>query len=156
MSAFSLSETADAAVCWYNSLNHARDERHLRLIFSCVARYLAPSAPFLFDVILPEDYLHSWKSHEYVLSAEGLYELQYRYRPEARVATCHVRVRSRLNSESVQAEAVSEQRPLDSSVIHRALQSAGFRVVFQEGLGQTNLPAGRLLVCATTLNSERG
>lgn len=151
MSAFALAETADAAVCWYNSLNHARDERHLRQIFSCVARHLAPSAPFLFDVILPEDYLHSWKSHEYVLSAEGLYELQYCYRMQARVATCRVRVRSRLNPECVQAEAVSEQRPLDSLVIDRALRSAGFRVVFQKGLGQTHLPAGRLLVLAQRL-----
>jgi len=61
MFAFALTETCQAAVCWFNSLNHARDKRHLERIFSCVARHLAPLAPFLFDVIPEQDYVRSWK-----------------------------------------------------------------------------------------------
>lgn len=148
MSAFALAETFDATVCWYNSLNHAQDERELELIFACVARHLTHSAPFLFDVSLEEDYLHSWKSDEYVLSADSLYELSYRYWVQARVATCRVRVRSRLDPKYVEAEAVSEQRPLHSCVINHALRRAGFSVVFLKAVECVHPPRGRLLVLA--------
>jgi SAM-dependent methyltransferase len=148
MSEFALPETFDAAVCLFNSLNHARDEGHLRLIFSRVARHLEPSAPFLFDVIPEEDYLHSWKSDEYILAAEGLYELSYSYFAHTRVATCRVRLRSRHDPGSVRAEAASEQRPLSSIVIHRALQCTGFVVVSQEQLGRAHPPDSRRLVLA--------
>jgi 2-polyprenyl-3-methyl-5-hydroxy-6-metoxy-1,4-benzoquinol methylase len=73
MSAFALAETFDAAVCWYNSLNHARDERELELIFACVARHLTHSAPFLFDVILEQDYLHSWKNDRSIFFRQTAY-----------------------------------------------------------------------------------
>ena len=149
MSAFAITETVDAAVCWYNSLNHAQDERELELIFACVARHLTHSAPFLFDVILEKDYLDTWKSDEYVLSADSLYELSYRYSAQDRVATCRVRVRSRLDPKYVLAEAVSEQRPLRSSVVSDALRRAGFSVVFLKPLESAHPPHGRLLVLAT-------
>jgi SAM-dependent methyltransferase len=148
MSAFALAEPFDAAVCWYNSLNHARDERELELIFACVARHLAHSAPFLFDVILEQDYLHSWKSEEYVLSADHLYELSYCYLTQTRVATCRVRVRSRLDPKHIEAEAVSQQRPLHSGVINHALRRAGFNVVCLKAVECSHPPSGRLLVLA--------
>lgn len=151
MSAFALPETFDAAVCWYNSLNHVQDEGELELIFTGVARHLAHAAPLLFDVILEEDYLHSWKSDEYVLAADRLYELSYRYWTQARIATCRVRVRSRLDPKYVEAEAVSEQRPLRSSVINDVLRRAGFRVLFQKAIKQAHPPDGRLLVLAQRL-----
>ena len=148
MSTFALAETFDAAVCWYNSLNHARDERELELIFACVARHLTHSAPFLFDVILEQDYLHSWRSEDYVLSADRLYELSYCYLAETQVATCRVRVRSRLDPKNIDAEALSQQRPLHTDVIHHALRRAGFNVVSLKAVKCAHPPSGRLLVLA--------
>ena len=151
MSSFALPEMFDAAVCCYNSLNHARDERHLELIFSCVARHLAPSAPFLFDVIPEQDYIRSWKNDEYILAADGVYELNYSYFANTRVAQCRVRVRSRHAPEFVRAEALSEQRPFSSSVIDRSLRCAGFRVVFQKEIGPPHPRNSRMLVLAQRL-----
>jgi SAM-dependent methyltransferase len=148
MSAFALAETFDAAVCLFNSLNHAQDECELERIFACVARHLTHSAPFLFDVILEEDYLQSWKSDEYVLSSDSLYELSYRYSAQARVATCRVQVRSRLDPKHVESEAVSEQRPFHPDAIDHALRRAGFSAVFLKMVERAHPPHGRLLVLA--------
>ncbi len=148
MAGFALRETFDAAFCWFNSLNHARDERHLARVFSRVARHLAPGALFAFDVIPEEDYLGSWKNEECVLSAEGLFELTYCYRPEQRLATCRVRVRSRQDPTRVQAEAVSAQRPLDLRVMARAWDRAGFRLLLEKPLDDGHPPHGRRLVLA--------
>jgi SAM-dependent methyltransferase len=151
MSTFALPETFDAAVCCFNSLNHARDETHLARIFSCVARHLAPAGHFLFDVIPEEDYLHFWKDNEYILGTDGFYELNYAYLTHTQIATCRVRVRSRQDPTFVQAEAISEQRPFSSSVIDRFLRCAGFRVVFQKEFGRPQSRDSHLLVLAQRL-----
>jgi SAM-dependent methyltransferase len=151
MTTFALPEKVDAAVCWYNSLNHSRDERELGLIFANVARYLKPSAPFLFDVISEENYVDSWDGDQYVLSADTVYELRYSYLPRARVARCRVRVRSRVNPRYIEAEAVSEQRPLDGSAIDRALRYAGLGVVFRKKFERARPLNGRQLILAKRL-----
>jgi SAM-dependent methyltransferase len=151
MSAFALPENFAGAVCWYNSLNHVRDEREVEQIFRCVARHLTHAAPFLFDVILEEDYLRSWTCEECVLSADRIYELIYRYRAQERIAECQVRVRSRRDPKYVEAEAISEQRPICSRTIQHALRRAGFRVVLQKTLETGHPPDGRLVVLAERL-----
>lgn len=148
MASFALPETFDAAVCWFNSLNHARDENHLTAIMCRLARHLAPSAPFLFDVIPEDDYRCSWKNEECVLSAEGYYQLAYTYHAEEHRATCHVRVRSRQDPTHIQAEAVSEQRPMELAAIGRALQRAGFRLIGEKPLDGGHPPHGRHLILA--------
>ena len=75
MSSFDLAERFDSAVCFYNSLNHARDERELRLIFGCVARHVVPGGHFLFDLMSEKEYLSSWSGDECVLSEDTIYEL---------------------------------------------------------------------------------
>jgi len=148
MCRFQLADTFDAAVCWFNSLNHAEDEQQLAAIFACVARHLAPAAPFLFDLIPEEDYRCSWESEECVLAAEGVYELTYSYWPEDKVASCRARMRSRLDPARIQAEAVSVQRPLDLEAVARALHDAGFRLLLEKPLDGSHPPHGRHLVLA--------
>ena len=99
MSSFDLAERFDAAVCFYNSLNHARDaERELRLIFACIARHVLPGGRFSFDLMSEEEYLSSWSGDERILSEGTMYELAYSYLASTRTATCRVKTRSRTES----------------------------------------------------------
>jgi hypothetical protein len=68
-----------------------------------------------------------------------------------RIATCRVRVRSRQEPGYIAAEAVSEQRPVDVSLIRAALRSAGFCVVFVKEFRRTSAPDGRVIVLAKRL-----
>lgn len=151
MSDFQIAEGCDAAVCFYNALNHARDETELRRIFGSVASHVVHGGYFLFDVI-SESELSYWGGEEYVLSADMLYELDYSYMPSTRTATCRVRVRSRKEPGYIEAEAVSEQRPVPVSVIRAALRSAGFCVVFVRQFIRKREPDGRLIVLAKRLD----
>jgi len=154
MPAFDLAERFDAAVCFYNSLNHARDEKELRLIFACVARHLAPGGHFLFDLMSEEEYLTTWSGDECVLSEDTVYELAYSYLRSTRTATCRVKARSRHESSYVSTEAVSEQRPFELVAIRSALRLAGFRLVFVQEFHRTWVPEGRLLVLARRLSAR--
>ena len=149
MSSFDLAERFDAAVCFYNSLNHARDERELRLTFACVARHVLPGGHFLFDLMSEEEYLSSWSGDECVLSKDTKYELAYSYLASTRTATCRVKTRSRTESGSyVRAEAVSTQRPIELTTMKASLRWAGFCVVFVKEFPRAWSPEGRLLVLA--------
>ena len=143
MSEFRLAEPCDAAVCFFNALNHARDEEELRRICASVASHVTPGGYFLFDIISERE-LSSWRGDEYVLSTDTLYELNYSYSPSTRIATCRVRVRSRKEPGYIEAEAFSEQRPIEVPVIRAALRAVGFSVVF---IG-TSDPDGRVVVLA--------
>jgi SAM-dependent methyltransferase len=151
MSDFRTGQRYDAAVCFYNALNHARDESELRRIFDNVASHIVDGGYFLFDVI-SETELSYWGGEEYVLSADMLYELTYSYLPATRTATCRVRVRSRQDPDYVEAEAISEQRPIDASVIRAALRSAGFCVVLVKEFRRRRDADGRLIVLAKRLH----
>jgi SAM-dependent methyltransferase len=150
MSEFQMAERCDAAVCFYNALNHARDERELRQIFGSVARHIARGGYFLFDII-SESELSYWGGEEYVLSADMFYELKYSYVTTTSTATCRVRVRSRKEPGYIEAEASSEQRPIQVSVIRATLRSAGFCEVFVRQFPRTCDPDGRLIVLAKRL-----
>jgi SAM-dependent methyltransferase len=150
MSEFQLPELCDVAVCFYNALNHARDDKELRRIFGSVASHLVCGGYFLFDIISERE-LSYWSGEEYVLSEDMLYELNYSYVTSTRTATCRVRVRSRKEPGYIEAEALSEQRPIPASVIRAALRSAGFCVVFVRQFSHTSAPDGRLIVLAKRL-----
>jgi ubiquinone/menaquinone biosynthesis C-methylase UbiE len=155
MSSFDLAERFDAAVCFYNSLNHARDERELRLIFACVARHVLPGGHFLFDLMPEDEYLSSWNGDECVLSEDTMYELAYSYLASTRTATCRVKTRSRTESSYVRAEAVSTQRPIELTTIRASLRSAGFSLVFVREFPRVWSPGGRLLVLANRLSAPK-
>ena len=150
VSDFQLPERCDAAVCFFNALNHARDQNELRRICSSVASHLVPGGYFLFDLI-SESELSSWRSKEYVLSPDMLYELKYSWLPAARTAICRVRARARENPDYIEAEAFSEQRPIDVPVLEAALRNAGFSVTFIKQFRRTSHPDGRLIVLAEKL-----
>jgi len=154
MSSFDLAERFEAAVCFYNSLNHARDERELRLIFACVARHVVPGGHFLFDLMSEQEYFSTWSGDECVLSEDTVYELAYSYLRSTRTATCRVKTRSRDESSYVSAQAESEQRPVELTAINSALRLAGFRLVFVKEFHRTWAPEGRLLVLARRLSAS--
>jgi SAM-dependent methyltransferase len=153
MSSFDMAECFDAAVCFYNSLNHARDERELRLIFACVARHVVPGGHFLFDLMSEEEYLNSWSGDECVLSEDTVYELAYSYLASTRTATCRVETRSRTEGSYVRAEAMSTQRPIELTTVIASLRSAGFCLVFVKEFPRAWSPEGRLLVLANRVSA---
>lgn len=147
MSDFCTGRRYDAALCFYNALNHARDEKALRRIFDSVASHVVDGGYFLFDVI-SETELSSWNGEEYIMSADMLYELTYSYVRSTRTASCRVRVRFRQEPGYVEAEAISEQRPIDVPVIRAALRSSGFCVVLIKEFRRRRDADGRLIVLA--------
>jgi SAM-dependent methyltransferase len=150
MSEFEIPECCDAAVCFYNALNHARDETEVRRIFRSVARHVVHGGYFLFDIISEKE-LSNWSGEEYILSEDMLYEVNYSYAASINTATCRVRVRSRKEPGSIEAEALSEQRPIQTSVIRAGLRSEGFDVVFVRQFRRARAPDGRLIVLAKRL-----
>jgi SAM-dependent methyltransferase len=155
MSSFDLAERFDAAVCFYNSLNHAQDERELRLIFGCVARHVVPGGHFLFDLMSEEEYLSSWSGDECVLSEDTIYELAYSYLASTRTATCRVKTRTRTEGSYVRAESMSTQRPIDLTTMKDSLRWAGFCLVFVKEFPRAWSPEGRLLVLANRMSATK-
>jgi SAM-dependent methyltransferase len=95
MSEFVLGERFDAALCSFNSLNHARGERHLVRTLSNVRRHLLPNGYFLADLVLGEGYAHSWNRTATVDVEGGECELRFRYEPRRQRAFCDATVRRR-------------------------------------------------------------
>lgn len=155
MSSFDLAERFDAAVCFYNSLNHARDERELRLIFACVARHVVPGGHFLFDLMSEDGYLTSWSGDDCVLSEDAVYELAYSYLASTRTATCRVKTRSRTEGSYIRAEAISTQRPIELTTVKASLHWAGFCLVFVKEFPRAWSPEGRLLVLAKSVSATK-
>lgn len=155
MSSFDLAERFDAAVCFYNSLNHARNERELRLIFACVARHMVPGGHFLFDLMSEDEYLSSWSGDECVLSEDTIYELAYSYLASTRTATCRVKTRSRTEGIYVRAEAISTQRPIELTTVKASLHWAGFCPVFVKDFPRAGCPEGRLLILANRVSATK-
>lgn len=155
MSSFDLGERFDAAVCFYNSLNHAQDERELRLIFACVARHVIPGGHFLFDLMSEDQYLSSWSGDECVLSEDTIYELAYSYLASTRTATFRVKTRSRTENSYVRAEAISTQGPIELTTVKASLHWAGFRLVFAEEFPRAWNPDGRLLLLANRVSATK-
>jgi SAM-dependent methyltransferase len=155
MSSFNLAGGFDAAVCFYNSLNHARDERELRLIFACVARHVVPGGYFLFDLMSEEEYISSWSGEECVLSEDTIYELAYSYLASTRTAMCRVKTRSRTEGSYLRAEAISTQRPFELTTMKASLHWAGFRMVFVKEFPRTWSPEARLLVLANRVSATK-
>jgi SAM-dependent methyltransferase len=105
----------DAAVSFYNSMNHARSHEHLRETLRNVAKHLRRGGVMLFDYVAPQGFELAWEWSE--RSAAGR-TLEYRYDPESRQAICIVDRRTAI-----------VQNAFEASLIHQALKDAGLAVL---------------------------
>ena len=88
MAAFQWDHTFDAAICLYNSLNHARSATHLLTTLKQVRLHLRPGGLFLFDYILPTAFASRWESTEEIEMDGRSERVRYELCPERGVASC--------------------------------------------------------------------
>ncbi|MBK9167648.1 MAG: class I SAM-dependent methyltransferase [Bryobacterales bacterium] len=136
MAAFTLPARFDAAVCWFNSLNHAMSPRHLRAVLLNVAGHMTRGASFLFDYVLPRAYRRDWASTAMVEGAGRRRRIQFRYDPAARQAVCET------------GEGVIVQQPFPPATIRRAAVAAGFDLLWEGPMEGAEPAGGRRLVLA--------
>ncbi len=78
MAQFRLGRMFQAAVCCFNSLNHAVSLEHLQAALANIAAHLAAGAPMLADVLLAGGYAQSWVSQASADSGIDHCELDFR------------------------------------------------------------------------------
>ena len=93
MSEFALGQRFDAAMCSFNSLNHARGQRHLVRTLEHVYRHLLPGAYFLGDIVMAEGYANSWARTATVDVQGGECQLRFVYEPRRKRAYCDATLR---------------------------------------------------------------
>ena len=144
MSQFSAGTQFDAAICSFNSLNHARGPRHLTRTLENVRRHLVPGSYFLGDLVLAEGYANSWNRTATVDVEGGECQLVFRYEPRRHRAYCDATLR--LDGQS-QVRVRMRQHVFAPAEIYRACAAAGLRV---EALTPIpgDPPTGRVLLIA--------
>jgi SAM-dependent methyltransferase len=135
MADFSCHVQFDAAVSFYNSLNHARTLEHLQATFANLARHLKRDGLFLFDYVTPEAFESTWESREELASEDGTLTLHYSYQPSSGYATCQIN-----DQESIRQISFT---PLQ---VREGLKAAGMSVVFETSMPGANPTRGRRLV----------
>ncbi|BDC49478.1 methyltransferase [Bryobacterales bacterium F-183] len=138
---FALDERGhDAAVCYYNSLNHLMSAADFLATMRNVKAHLRVGGYFLFDVTLDACYEKNWEGEETAQLGERQFEIAYRYDRETKVATCEIR------SDDHRWEF--EQRPMSITAVERHLNEAGFAVEATASLDSMNIENGRTIVLA--------
>jgi SAM-dependent methyltransferase len=135
MGEFSCHVQFDAAVSYYNSLNHARSLDHLQATLTNLARHLKPDGRFLFDYVTPEAFETAWEWREELASEDGPLALQYSYQPSSGSATCRIN-----EQESIRQISFTPRQ------LREGLKAAGMSVVFEAAMSGANPTRGRRLV----------
>lgn len=135
MAAFQWDLTFDAAVCLYNSLNHARSVTHLSATLKQVRLHLRPGGLFLFDYILPAAFAARWESREEIEMDGRSETVRYEFCPERGVASCIVG----------RSEAI-EQVPFETSEFRTAVEDAGLTRVREIAATGVDPARGRRLM----------
>ncbi len=144
MSEFVLGVRFDAAVCCFNSLNHARGPRHLARTLTTVRRHLEPGGRFLADLVMEEGYAHSWTRQATVDTEHGECQLRFVYEPRRQRAYCDATLRV----EGAEPKSVRmRQHVFSQKEIYEACAQAELKV---EGLYPVpgDPPVGRVALVA--------
>lgn len=137
MAAFHWPEPFDAAVSFYNSLNHARSFEHLQRTLASVAAHLRTDGPFLFDYVGPEGFVNDWESKEQFIEDSAFWRIDYRYDPQTARASC-----------LVNGTEVIYQCAFDAVQIRQALHAVGFAIIEETAMTATPPAGDRRLVLA--------
>lgn len=143
MREFSLEERCDAAVCYYNSLNHLMSGADFVATMRNVRSHLRAGGYFLFDVTLDSCYERNWEGEETAQLGERRFDIAYRYDRTTQVATCEIRSQS--------DKWQFEQRPLSLAAIEDHLKEAGFGLEAVASLDRMNIENGRTVVLARSV-----
>jgi SAM-dependent methyltransferase len=127
----------EAAVSFYNSLNHARSFEHLQRTLQNVAAHLRTGGFFLFDYVGPEGFIKDWGSTEHFTDNTERWQVDYRYNPETACASCIVN-----GTETIY------QCAFDAAQIHHALAAAGFSIIEDVCMTATAPAGDRRLILA--------
>ncbi len=144
MSEFALGEVFDAAICSFNSLNHARGARHLTRTLENVQRHLKPGAWFLADLVLAEGYANSWNRAATVDLPEGECQFVFRYEPRRQRAYCDATLR--IDGRMPLAVRM-RQHVFSPAEIYEACKQTDLRLEAFEPI-QGDPPAGRVMLLA--------
>jgi len=81
--------TARAALCLTDSLNHLTEPASVRKFFKCLALFLEPGAPFLFDVNTPYKHERILADNAFVYEDEGVF-CAWQNRWDAKTSTTEI------------------------------------------------------------------
>jgi len=138
---FALDERAhDAAVCYYNSLNHLMSAEDFVATMRNVSQHLKPGGYFLFDVTLDTCYERNWEGEETASLGARTFDIAYRYDRGTQVATCEIRSRAQ--------SWRFEQRPLSVESIRAHLRDVGLEVREVASMDRMNIENGRTVILA--------
>jgi SAM-dependent methyltransferase len=148
MAEFVLGERFDAALCSFNSLNHARGERHLVRTLKNVHRHLLPNGYFLADMVLAEGYAHNWNRTATVDVEGGECQFRFVYEPRRQRAYCDATLRL---GEQPPVRVRMRQHVFSPSEIYGACAAAELKVL---GLYPVpgDPPTGRVALVARRLH----
>src|SRR5690606_37455499 len=129
LTAFELAEEADAAVCFFDSLNYLTRVEELEQALACTARALRPGAPFLFD-LHTEDRLREYGASTFGDSGEDVaYLWESEYDEERRLCTMYLTLFVReADGRYARFDEVHEQLAHAGPEVTRALERAGFQL----------------------------
>lgn len=144
MSTFALNDRFEAALCCFNSLNHARGVRHLTRTLLNVRQHLLPGGYFFADLVLAEGYAHSWNRTATVDVLGGECQMVFRYEPRRQRAYCDATLR--LDGQP-QVQVRMRQHVFSPKEVYEACASSGLRL---ESLSPIpgDPPTGRVLLLA--------
>lgn len=134
MATFDAGSQFDAAVSFYNSLNHARSVQHLRGTLVNVANHLTPGGFFLFDYVSPEGFETAWEWREKIDGESQ--EVRYAYDKSSGHAICVVDQRHEIRQIAIPVGEMGD-----------ALRAAGLTMLLDAPMTGAS-PAGRQLVLA--------
>jgi SAM-dependent methyltransferase len=137
MAEFRLRRRFDAAVSFYNSLNHARSAEHLCAVMCNVANHLADNGLFLFDYVSPDAFESGWEWCEQVHERDNIWTLDYTFDKSSGQATCLVNQTGRIRQTCFAPHQIRE-----------ALNASRLVIVSETPMQGTAPAGGRHLVLA--------
>lgn len=135
MAEFRIASALDAAVSFYNSLNHARSLEHLRSALLNLSKHLKTGGCFLFDYVTPEGFETAWEWNEQI-EVDGC-TVEYIYRKSSRQAICLINGHHEIRQIAIQPDE-----------LHGALGTAGMGILQETPMAGASPAAGRHLVLA--------
>lgn len=123
---FELTDSFDAVVSTFDSLNHFLSLDELAAVFRQTRRALAPAGWFLFDMNVERGFLSHWRDYFAIVEDGEACLLRGEYDPEQRLGRYEITMFRRRGKYWQRADTTISERCYEPKQIERELKKAGF------------------------------
>lgn len=125
-----LSESFDAAICLYDSLNYLLSPSEFEATILGVARHLRPGGLFIFDVVTEYALAEEWGNGTEVVPDEDLYQIwRSSYDSSTKIAEMNITIFYKDGEHYQKIEEVHHHRAIDRAEVDHALERCGFQLL---------------------------